>query len=399
MATEGPIGARVRLYRRRRGLSQAALAGLVGRSESWLSQVERGIRSVDRLSVLIDIARILHVDVETLAGRPFSLAPNGGPELVELDELHAALGAYPGLHRRDTVPMTLEDMRTTIAEVHRHQQGARYAQAASMLPDLIRSIDTIVSEAGNRVSPATLHIQCSVYISTAKLVRKVGDAQLAWVTGDRAATAAIRAEDPLLAAAAAYQVAGGFLKRDRIAEAEELAITTAEQVAETSPLGLSLRGALVLLAAVIAARRNDRVEAMTRLRHATRLSETLGHDGNHGWTGFGPTNVRIHTVTAAVELGNAAEAIAIADDLDTKELPDGLLSRRAQVHIDAAWAYTQRRQDAAAVVNLLEAERIAPQTLRYNIVVRELLREMLKRERRSATPGLRSLAERAGVSP
>ena len=54
------------MYRRRRGLSQAALAGLVGRSESWLSQVERGIRSVDRLSVLLDMAKILHVDVESL---------------------------------------------------------------------------------------------------------------------------------------------------------------------------------------------------------------------------------------------------------------------------------------------------------------------------------------------
>jgi transcriptional regulator with XRE-family HTH domain len=36
----------------------AALAGLVGRSESWLSQVERGIRSVYPLSVLLDMAKI-----------------------------------------------------------------------------------------------------------------------------------------------------------------------------------------------------------------------------------------------------------------------------------------------------------------------------------------------------
>jgi hypothetical protein len=35
--------------------------------------------------------------------------------------------------------------------------------------------------------------------------------------------------------------------------------------------------------------------------------------------------------------------------------------------------------------------------LRYNVLVRELLREMLKRERRTATPGLRALAQRAGV--
>jgi DNA-binding XRE family transcriptional regulator len=37
-----PAGQRIARARRRRGLSQAMLAGLVGRSESWLSQVERG---------------------------------------------------------------------------------------------------------------------------------------------------------------------------------------------------------------------------------------------------------------------------------------------------------------------------------------------------------------------
>ena len=37
-------GQRIARARQRRGLSQAVLAGLVGRSESWLSQVERGVR-------------------------------------------------------------------------------------------------------------------------------------------------------------------------------------------------------------------------------------------------------------------------------------------------------------------------------------------------------------------
>jgi len=86
-----------------------------------------------------------------------------------------------------------------------------------------------------------------------------------------------------------------------------------------------------------------------------------------------------------------------AEFVDVSSLPEGLLSRLAQVHIDMAWAYTQPRADAEAVVNLLEAERVAPQTLRYNVLVREPLREMLKRERRTATPGLRALARRASV--
>ena len=39
-------GARIARARRRRGLSQAVLAGLAGRPESWLPQVERGARTL-----------------------------------------------------------------------------------------------------------------------------------------------------------------------------------------------------------------------------------------------------------------------------------------------------------------------------------------------------------------
>ena len=68
-------GERIAIYRRRRGLSQLALANMIGRSEAWLSQVERGIRHVDRVSVLIRLAQVLKVTVEDLIGQPLSLAP------------------------------------------------------------------------------------------------------------------------------------------------------------------------------------------------------------------------------------------------------------------------------------------------------------------------------------
>ncbi len=44
------------------------LAGLVGRSESWLSQVEPGQRGVDSHSVLVRLAEVLRVDIEELTG-------------------------------------------------------------------------------------------------------------------------------------------------------------------------------------------------------------------------------------------------------------------------------------------------------------------------------------------
>jgi transcriptional regulator with XRE-family HTH domain len=92
-----PIGERIRLYRRRRGLSQPKLAQLIGRSESWLSQVERGVRSVDRFSTIIELARVLRVQVVDLTGRPLSLAPNGGAHFEAVDALRRALMSYSAI--------------------------------------------------------------------------------------------------------------------------------------------------------------------------------------------------------------------------------------------------------------------------------------------------------------
>jgi transcriptional regulator with XRE-family HTH domain len=100
-----PIGERIAIYRRRRGLTQLVLAGLIGRSESWLSQVERGIRPIDRLSVLIDIAHVLKVNVTDLTGQPFSLAPNGGFENDAVRAIRRALTRY------DAIPAILDPAR------------------------------------------------------------------------------------------------------------------------------------------------------------------------------------------------------------------------------------------------------------------------------------------------
>jgi transcriptional regulator with XRE-family HTH domain len=62
-------------------MSQDALDGLIGMSRTWLSQVERGIRCVDRLSTLNDLATVLRIDVADLTGRDWTLAPDA-PEQV-----------------------------------------------------------------------------------------------------------------------------------------------------------------------------------------------------------------------------------------------------------------------------------------------------------------------------
>ena len=53
---------------------------------------------------------------------------------------------------------------------------------------------------------------------------------------------------------------------------------------------------------------------------------------------------------------DAGEALRVAADVDPQRLPEGLLSRRAQVQLDLAWAQAQRKRDAEATLHLLHAE-------------------------------------------
>ncbi len=71
------IGERVRTYRLRRGLTQARLAHMIGRSERWLIDVERG--GVDpRLSDAVALARVLNVAIDELAGLSTPVAERTG---------------------------------------------------------------------------------------------------------------------------------------------------------------------------------------------------------------------------------------------------------------------------------------------------------------------------------
>jgi transcriptional regulator with XRE-family HTH domain len=398
----GSIGERISAYRRRRGLSQAALAGLLGRSESWLSQVERGVRSVDRLSVLLDMAQVLHVDVESLTGRPWQYAPNGSSTPTDLNDVQRHFAQYEHLFGFDAEPaMDFTGLRILAADAHRMYQSAEYEPLVSRLPALLSAADSLNSTTRGADRREVLFSYVSSYVVAAKLLTKMGSSDLALLAADRCANAALEVESDEALGMAAYQVVCAFLKADRPEDAEGLALRMATRLevkaVSDAPNVVSVTGALWLISAVIAARKTDRVEAWRRLDVAQRLADRLGHDANYAWTAFGPTNVAIHRVSVSAELGDASGALDAAMSIDPGNLPEGLNSRRAQVNLDLAWAQAQRKRDAEAILHLLEAERIAPAAVRYNVVVREMVREMLARSKRTRSSALHGLAVRAGV--
>lgn len=267
------------------------------------------------------------------------------------------------------------------------------------LPDLIVAADQAHMAANGQRELLLGYV--SVYVAAAKLLTKLGSADLAAVAADRAAMTAGTIDSEAAQGMSIYQVVCALLRADRTDEAEALAVTMATRltahVRSDEPALLSITGALWLIAAVSAGRRTDRTQALARLDQAEKLARLLGVDANHAWTAFGPTNVAIHRVSVAAELGDPGGALLAAGAVDLDRLPPGLLSRRAQIHLDLAWAQSQRKRDAEATLHLLEAERAAPESIRYNVMARETLREMLSRQRKQPTRTLTDLAARAGA--
>jgi len=92
------------------------------------------------------------------------------------------------------------------------------------------------------------------------------------------------------------------------------AIRGLEQQAAGTPTTetLSLCGAFHLVLAIAAARDNDRAQAHEHLDQARKIAKRIGEDRDDFGTEFGPTNVALHAVAVAVELGDAGQALDLA---------------------------------------------------------------------------------------
>ncbi|GGM13325.1 hypothetical protein GCM10012279_34400 [Micromonospora yangpuensis] len=259
---ELPIGRRVAQWRIRRRLTQQMLADRLGKSKSWVDKVERGIRTLDRYSVIQDLGRVLRVDPVLLLGRPEP--PTVTPAADGVEEVRAALARYDSAPAVRPAP-TAAELDRQVAHAWLAYQHAHYPQLLRTLPALLDTVRPV------RAEPAG-----EVYRVTAAVLVKLGAAELAWLAADRAMTMA--AGDPLRAAVAAIPLGAALraLGRGRLALAATVAAADALPGTELwSPSGaeLSVRGTLLVEGAFAAANCGDRSRAEELLDRAALLAE------------------------------------------------------------------------------------------------------------------------------
>jgi len=392
------VGERIAFYRRRRGMTQRVLAHLVGRSEDWLSKVERNERDLRRLDVITEVATALRVNVGDLLGNPVLVESDQARE----DDLPAVRNSLMNPRRLSStlfgsvasVAADVEPVASRAEHGWEDYQHGRLGRVIAALPGLISSAQALEGAASQR--SRSWAVSARIHHLAASSLAKVGEAELAWMSAERAMSAAEHSEDPLSLASAARAGTHALLAVGRFDEAVNLGETAANwlsrQVRDDDPAALSIVGMLYLRTAVAAARRQDRATTTELLARATTAAQRLGHDGNHWRTSFGPTNVQLHQLSTALDLGDVLYVIDHGPQINTDGLP---VERSVAHHIDLARAYNYDARTDEALVELLTAEQAAPQIVRHSASVRETVKSLHRRGHATGTNrALLGLAER-----
>jgi transcriptional regulator with XRE-family HTH domain len=398
------IGERIAFYRRRRGLSQAVLADLVGRTEDWLSKIERGEREIRRLDVLVEVAQALRITLGDLLGDPVLMEDEQARDDVPAvrDALMSPRRLSRALFFSSVLPEYVDPAPVSRLTEHAwfSYQDGDLGHVISVLPGLIKTAQRMEAASADDAAYKRFcaSVSARIHHLAATTLSKIGESDLAWIAAERAMQAADDADDPLVLASAARSGTHALLAVGRFDDALELGDAAARwlnpRMAAGDPAALSLYGMLHLRAAVAAARRQDRATAYELIGRAARAAEQLGEDANHWQTGFGPSNVELHRVSVALDLGDVAQVIEVGPRIDAGHLP---AERQVTHMIDVARALSLVARDDEALQLLLTAEQQAPGIVRHNAAVREVVRSMYRRA--PATGGGRSslllaLAER-----
>ncbi|WP_127504103.1 helix-turn-helix domain-containing protein [Actinoplanes solisilvae] len=407
---ELPIGRRVAYWRGRRKMSQQVFADRLGKSKSWVDKVERGVRRLDKFSVVYEIADVLQVDVQLLLGKDVERRPETQNciDQVEVEEIRAALERYDQMSAFfQAVPHSppIAEMRKAVSHAWLTFQHAKYGVLARTLPKLLRDAQAADSAyATGAESKEAAHLLGQVYQIASSALRKVGEHELSWLAADRSIAVSQRAGDRLLAGLASYRVGSALRALGRVRPSLEVNVNIANRLAsgyaddpERKEERLSVYGMLLLNGAMAAARIGDSATVRDLLCGAEQASLELGGDFNHYWTSFGPTNVALHRCATAVELGDGRMAVETHENLDVVGFNAMLPERRAHHYLDIARGYTQIGNVEKASEMLLEGDRLAPSEIRCRPLAHEVLSDVLRRTRGTPPAPIAELAEQMGV--
>ncbi|WP_405016438.1 helix-turn-helix domain-containing protein [Kitasatospora sp. NBC_00070] len=395
------IGKRVKRQRLRLGMPQADLAAAMGRTQGWVSKVENGRVELDRAGVINQLAAALHCHPNDLIERPYVAG-----KAAENQWQVSAAAILRELRRYDLTPVFDGHPRPSgqlwqeTVRLHRLRDTASNVAILRVLPDMLREARALaeVSSGQEREEAFGVYAVCCKFAHTS--AHALGHPELITMACERAAWSARLSGDPVLPAVADWMRVWDMWATadwDDAVDLSDRALRSIEERYDSGdPLAVRAWGALHLRAAVSASRAGNSSACEDRIQQAriaaSRLAERPVFD-RHSLT-FSPGNVQIHAISVQVEMGDHAQALALAERTDRGQIESLPNSRRGHHRMDLARAWLWDGNKDRALVELEEAERIAPQLIRNHPIARATLRKIVYAERAVTREKLRRMSDR-----
>ncbi len=292
-------------------------------------------------------------------------------------------------------PPDLDDLDQGINQVMAAYQASRFDDMLDRLPDVVAGAHRVAyCHRGREARRANRAVALSGQAS-AMVLTKLGEHDLAWIASERGLGAASDADDPAVLGSLRRSVVHTLQSHGRTDTATKLAERTADELrsglTDGSEREASIYGTLLLAAAMAAARAGDRSGVDELLDEADHHAQRLGHDANHLWTAFGPTNVAVHRVATAVARDDIASAERSTSALRPSDLPS---ERRTRYLFDLAMIAVRRNSIDEAIATMLDAEQLAPQQVHHHVMAQQIIGHLRNTKAGRQDPRLARLDQR-----
>lgn len=406
---ESSISDRVRELRRRRGMTQEDLVDRSGISLTVIKKIERG--GTARMETYHQLARALGVQTIWFASA-------GSPEPIEanvddvvLSDMRSAINPPIGLTGNplfgtaDGDQPNLARLGNAVGTVAKKYHDDAYDDLAALMPALVRSAHHHVSayDTGDEHREA-VRLRADITGLTGRYLIQIRAHDLALIALHASLRDALAIGHMPLAAAAVSSQAWAMLRQGRLAEVEQLCVTTADQIepkmSKATPDELSGWGYLLLRAASAASRNNRPAEAREYTSAASAAGARLGrqHQDLAGHVAFGPMTPALLGPEIELLAGHPDRALELAREVP-RDVGAGNTSGwdRHRLDIARAKAQTGDPEKATEIVNTIRREH--PSWLRYQQYGRDVTREILDARSRMPSPEMRDLADFMSVEP
>jgi transcriptional regulator with XRE-family HTH domain len=371
---EEHIGKRIARERKRRGLSQRALAQRAQISYSLLTKVESGHKPATP-TLVAAVAKALSVERSALQGQPYrGKSQRTDAVHATIPDVRRALACLDMAPDLPTPPRSLDELTRERNQARELLRNAAHVKLGLLLPAAIEELTVHAIETEEQRAWRLLSNMLSLAFA---LSRRLGYHDLAQVALEGASRAADKGDDPNLPHVIALSRALQLFSLGSWTTASKLMFRTASRIDQANEGALHVLTAAHLRGAIAAARASAgsaawehhglAMEAVERIPFARQEADPYGLQANAG-------NVHIHGCTVAIETEDYDEAVRRDGDLVLT--PALSASRRAHHEIDMSRALLAVGKHEKAMERLSTAEKTAPQLTRFHPAARETARSL-----------------------